>query len=71
MNTQFGTRILSKQPFEVTWDFGDGSNVTTGPQLLVGHVYETVGDYNVSISVSADVSLVDKQMTVSLRTFKG
>lgn len=60
--------VLSKAPFEVTWDFGDGSNFT-GPSVS-GHVYETIGNFTVSVSVVADYSIVETEARLSIRTFQ-
>ncbi len=71
ISTQFGTRHLGEVPFELAWDFGDGTNFTAGPQAIVGHVYESPGNYTVSTSLTAVFSNVEKIKTKSIRTYAG
>jgi gliding motility-associated-like protein len=43
----------SRNAVSLTWDFGDGSTLVTGPdQLTVKHIYKQTGSYNVTLTAS-------------------
>ena len=75
ISTQYGTKTLGEAPYELVWDFGDGTNFTADPYVAVGHTYESPGTFIVSTSVSTSVTVVysevDKVVTKSIRTYEG
>jgi len=43
----------ARNAVSLTWNFGDGSTLTTGPdQLTVKHIYKQTGSYNVTLTAS-------------------
>ncbi len=71
ISTQYGAKNLGEAPYELAWDFGDGTNFTADPDVAVGHIYDSPGTFIVSTSVAAVYSEVDKVVTKSIRTYEG
>lgn len=71
VTTQFGTSILSKAPSEISWDFGDGRNSTSLPyQHVLIRTYRMTGNFNLSISLVADFSLVETELVTPVRVYQ-
>ena len=71
VETQYRTKLLKKgSPFELSWDFGDGTVITNSVES-VRHTYTSVGSFNISTSVTATYSTVDKVQRKTIRTYQG
>ena len=68
VSTQYMTRTGS--PFEVSWDFGDGTVITNSMET-VRHTYTSVGSFIITTSVKAVYSTVAKVQRKTIRTYQG
>lgn len=48
---RFTTNVIPNGQYEYAWNFGDGTEQTTG-QTDIAHVYDTAGNYNVLLTVT-------------------